>query len=197
MKAIGAKPTGLKPDGSDLYTVPAIQDPSTGAVVSDSFAIVEYLEKTYPSTPAIFPHSSEALMSAFDFAIINVIIPVFPVVSVMAAPKLHPRSEQRFKEQAELRFGVKWEDISPVGPKRDADWKNVKEAFGIIDGWYSKSGGKWIMGDTFSYADILVAAWMRCFSVAFDKDQWEEMKSWNGGRWGDIVEEINRHSILD
>ncbi|EGN94156.1 hypothetical protein SERLA73DRAFT_78076 [Serpula lacrymans var. lacrymans S7.3] len=198
MKAIGAKPTGRKPDGSgDFYTLPTIQDPSTGAVVSDSFAIAEYLEKTYPSKPTVFPRNTKALISAFESAFMNTLGPAFPVMNVVVAPKLYPKNEEYFKKQAEVRFGVKWEDISPVGPKRDADWKNTKAAFGIIDGWYSKSGGKWIMGDTFSYADILVAAWMRCFSVAFDKDQWEEVKSWNGGRWDDIVEEINKYSILD
>ncbi|EGN96349.1 hypothetical protein SERLA73DRAFT_162189 [Serpula lacrymans var. lacrymans S7.3] len=153
MKAIGAKPTGRRPDGSDFYSLPTIQDPSTG--------------------------------------------PVFPVMAVVAAPKLYPRTEEYLKRQLEIRMSAKWEDISPVGPKREEGWKNIKAAFGVIDGWYSKSGGKWIMGDTFSYADVIVAAWMRSFSVLFDKEQWEDMKSWNGGRWGGIVEDINRYSILD
>ncbi|EGN96348.1 hypothetical protein SERLA73DRAFT_94516 [Serpula lacrymans var. lacrymans S7.3] len=197
MKAIGAKPTGLKPDGSDFYTLPTIQDPSTGAVVSDSFAIAEYLEKTYPSSPAVFPPNTKALISIFDSAIMNTLRPVFPVMSAIGTSKLYPRSEEYLKKQAEIRFGTKFEDICPEGPKREEGWKNIKAAFGVIDGWYSKSGGKWIMGDTFSYADVIVAAWMRSFSVAFDKDQWEDMKSWNGGRWGGIVEEINKYSILD
>ncbi|KAG7086932.1 hypothetical protein E1B28_002848, partial [Marasmius oreades] len=38
-KSIGAPPTGKKPDGTPKYTVPFIQDDSTGAVVSDSFLI--------------------------------------------------------------------------------------------------------------------------------------------------------------
>ncbi|EGO21888.1 hypothetical protein SERLADRAFT_451898 [Serpula lacrymans var. lacrymans S7.9] len=197
MKAIGAKPTGRRPDGSDFYSLPTIQDPSTGATVSDSFAIAEYLDKTYPSTPAVFPPSTKALISVFDSALMNTIGPVFPVMAVVAAPKLYPRTEEYLKRQLEIRMSAKWEDISPVGPKREEGWKNIKAAFGVIDGWYSKSGGKWIMGDTFSYADVIVAAWMRSFSVLFDKEQWEDMKSWNGGRWGGIVEDINRYSILD
>ncbi|EGN96350.1 hypothetical protein SERLA73DRAFT_186065 [Serpula lacrymans var. lacrymans S7.3] len=127
----------------------------------------------------------------------NTIGPVFPELTVAVASKLYyPRSEEYYKKQAEIRLDAKWEDISSAGAKREEGWKNMKAAFGVIDGWYSKSGGKWIMGDTFSYADILVASWMKCFSVAFDKDQWEEMRSWNGGRWGGIVEEIDRYDIL-
>ncbi|EGN96173.1 hypothetical protein SERLA73DRAFT_185784 [Serpula lacrymans var. lacrymans S7.3] len=197
MKAIGAKPSGRKPDGSDFYTLPTIQDPSTGAIVSDSFSIAEYLDETYPSKPAVFPPGTTALISAFDSALMNTLGPVFPVMAVMATPKLYPRTEEYLRKKAEATLGTKWEDFSPVGPKRDEDWKNIKVAFGIIDGWYSKSDGKWFMGDTFSHADVLVAAWMKSFSVLFDEDQWEEMRSWNGGRWGSIVEEISRYSILD
>ncbi|KAK0435617.1 hypothetical protein EV421DRAFT_1681489, partial [Armillaria borealis] len=48
-KNIGASPTSAKPDGvSPFYTIPIIQDDSTGAVVSDSAAIAGYLDKIYP-----------------------------------------------------------------------------------------------------------------------------------------------------
>ena len=40
--------------GKQLHTVPAIQDDATGAVVSESTTIIEYLERTYPS-PALYP----------------------------------------------------------------------------------------------------------------------------------------------
>ncbi|EGN96317.1 hypothetical protein SERLA73DRAFT_186005 [Serpula lacrymans var. lacrymans S7.3] len=197
MKAIGAKPTKRKPDGSDCYTLPTIEDPSTGAVVSDSFAIAEYLEETYPSKPTVFPHNTRALISIFDSTFMNTISPVFAVFYAVVAPKVHPQNGEFIKKQVEVNFGTKWEDLSPIGPKREADWQNIKAGLGVIDGWYSKSGGKWIMGDTFSYADMIVGAWMRCFSVSLDKEQWEEMKSWNGGRWGDIVEEIDAYPILN
>ncbi|EGN93794.1 hypothetical protein SERLA73DRAFT_144791, partial [Serpula lacrymans var. lacrymans S7.3] len=61
MKVIGAKPTRVKSDGSDFYTLPVIEDPSTGAIVSDSLVIVEYLDKTYASTPAVLPPDTRAL----------------------------------------------------------------------------------------------------------------------------------------
>jgi glutathione S-transferase len=40
--------------GSELYTVPAIHDAATGAVVGESSGILGYLEKTYPS-PSLYP----------------------------------------------------------------------------------------------------------------------------------------------
>jgi glutathione S-transferase len=50
-KKLGIEPTNHNPDGSALYTLPAIHDSSTGVYIADSTAIAEYLEKTYPSFP--------------------------------------------------------------------------------------------------------------------------------------------------
>ncbi|EGN96903.1 hypothetical protein SERLA73DRAFT_185150 [Serpula lacrymans var. lacrymans S7.3] len=197
MKAIGAKPTGRKPDGSDFYTLPVIQDPSTGAVVSDSFAIAEYLEETYPSTSTVFPRGSKALISVFDSTFMQGMGPMFPLIATTVYTKILPTSREYFRENAEIRFGTKFEDISPEGPKREQHWKNAKDFLGVVDGWYSKSGGKWIMGDTFSYADIIAGAWVRCFNGLFEGEKWEEISTWHGGRWGRLLEEINKYPILD
>ena len=35
------------------YTVPFIHDQSTGVVMCDSFGIVQYLDKQYPSSPRV------------------------------------------------------------------------------------------------------------------------------------------------
>lgn len=44
-------------DGSDFYTLPIIEDPTTGSLVGDSFDIAVYLQKTYPNSGAgdLFP----------------------------------------------------------------------------------------------------------------------------------------------
>ncbi|EGN96916.1 hypothetical protein SERLA73DRAFT_111690 [Serpula lacrymans var. lacrymans S7.3] len=196
MKAIGAKPTGLKPDGSDFYTLPVIQDPSTGAIVSDSFTIAEYLEETYPSTPTIFPHGSQALISTFDSTFMQGIRPMFPLVLTAVHARILPTNVPYFRQSTEMRVGMTLEEISPEGPKREQHWKNAKDFLGVIDGWYSKSDGERIMGDTFSYADIIVGGWIRCFSGLFEGEKWEEISTWHGGRWGRLLEEVNKYPIL-
>jgi hypothetical protein len=54
-KKIGAEPTMIRKDGRPYYSLPVIQDPKTGAVISDSARIAEYLDETYPDTPKVFP----------------------------------------------------------------------------------------------------------------------------------------------
>ena len=44
--------------GQRLHTAPTIHDDVTGAAVSDSSKIIEYLEQTYP-TPALFPQDAQ------------------------------------------------------------------------------------------------------------------------------------------
>ncbi|KAK0237553.1 hypothetical protein EDD85DRAFT_727496, partial [Armillaria nabsnona] len=62
-KNIGASLTSTKPYGvSPFYTIPILQDGSTGAVVSDSVAIAGYLDKTYPSSgPVLIPTGTMTL----------------------------------------------------------------------------------------------------------------------------------------
>ncbi|SJK98973.1 uncharacterized protein ARMOST_02252 [Armillaria ostoyae] len=66
-KKISAAPTSTKPDDvSPFYTIPIIQDDSTGAVISDSAAIAAYLDKTYPSSgPVLIPAGTMTLQLAF------------------------------------------------------------------------------------------------------------------------------------
>ena len=68
LKEIGASPNKL-PDGSERYTVPTLSDPNTGAIVTDSWVIAEYLDKTYPEKP-IFPPGSKGPISALDSALL-------------------------------------------------------------------------------------------------------------------------------
>ncbi|KAG9308897.1 hypothetical protein JVU11DRAFT_11357 [Chiua virens] len=44
------------------YTLPAIEDPNTGAVIVDSLAIATYLDETYPETPKLMSPAARALM---------------------------------------------------------------------------------------------------------------------------------------
>ncbi|KAH7903985.1 hypothetical protein BJ138DRAFT_1131157 [Hygrophoropsis aurantiaca] len=60
LKSIGAEPTG---PGS--YTLPVINDPNTGVIVSDSFVIAEYLDKMYPEKQ-ILPTDANILIELFE-----------------------------------------------------------------------------------------------------------------------------------
>ncbi|TFY64395.1 hypothetical protein EVG20_g5963 [Dentipellis fragilis] len=60
-KRIGAEHTEMRPNGPH-YTLPVVQDPNTGAIVSDSFKIAQYLDKTYPDTIRLVPDGTAAFI---------------------------------------------------------------------------------------------------------------------------------------
>ena len=48
-KKLGVSPTTTRPSGDPCYTLPTIYDPNTKRAVTDSAAIVRYLESAYPA----------------------------------------------------------------------------------------------------------------------------------------------------
>ena len=61
LEKIGAPPAVKAPDGMLKYTLPTIYEPNTKAVVSESVAIVRYVEKTFPDfKPTLVPSETDA-----------------------------------------------------------------------------------------------------------------------------------------
>ncbi|KDQ50476.1 hypothetical protein JAAARDRAFT_141893 [Jaapia argillacea MUCL 33604] len=158
-KEIGAEPTQTEP--SPFYTLPVIHDPSTNKTISDSFAIAEYLDETYPDTPSLFPKGSLALQAAFQKVVKETCIaPIFPIVFSYTNSILNSRSQEYFRGTREKWFGKTLEELSPEeSAKREEDWEKVRTGWDILAGWMRKNReGDFIMGDTLSFADITVAA---------------------------------------
>jgi len=204
MRAIGASPTG-KRNGKDVYTVPVLQDPNTGMVVSDSFAIVEYVDRVYPTVPSsgeqfeqpearqVFEGEGEkALIKAFDDALGMATRGALRWMMVRAKEVMVEEVKEWFVAMHEERLGIKWEEISPEGSDVRREHKDaLKAALDVVDGWYRRSGdGKWVQGDRFSYADCLVGAYMFWYNRVLAKEDWEEVCEWNGGRWAKVLKDV-------
>ncbi|KAI5995354.1 hypothetical protein EDC04DRAFT_2802275 [Pisolithus marmoratus] len=155
MKAIGARQN--KVDGREMYTLPVVSDPNTGALITDSWEIAAYLETTYPEKP-IFPNKSKGLIHALDTAFNNHrgAASAFPLLR--AGEILNERSTEYFVTTMEAIFKQKISEFSPEGPKRDEHWVAIERAMGTCKEWYDEEEGKWLMGNIFSYADILTAS---------------------------------------
>jgi glutathione S-transferase len=193
MKSIGAKQI-KRPDGSDVYTVPVISDPNTGALITDSMEIASYLEKTYPEKP-IFPHNSEALIRAFYSAHEGLRMPASKFVLGRSAEILSPDSAKFFMEARCKNFKLPWDEFTSE-VRRDAEWELLEKAYNTIYEWYQKTSGKWIMGDTFSYADIIVACSLLWYKRVLRKDEWARISSWNEGKWVQLLTDVEKECNL-
>ncbi|KAI6136162.1 hypothetical protein F5141DRAFT_1287992 [Pisolithus sp. B1] len=190
MKAIGARQNRLL-DGRDAYTLPVLNDPNTGALITDSWEIAEYLEKTYPKKP-IFSNKSKGLIRAFDAVLINLLRPVSKFPILRASEILSERSAEYYITAREEGLKEKFSEFSPEGPKREEHWVILEQIFSTSREWYDKEEGKWLMGDTFSYADIITAAGLFWLKSVLHGDEWEKIAGWHDGRWARLLADVEK-----
>ncbi|KAG9313917.1 hypothetical protein JVU11DRAFT_4689 [Chiua virens] len=194
LKEIGASPNTLT-DGRVQYTVPVISDPNTGAIVTDSWEIAEYLDKTYPEKP-IFPKGSKGLIKAFDAALLPLAGDSFRFSILRSSQILNERSLEYFIPTREAYFGAKVDEWSPEGPTRDAHWALIEKSYGIAKQFYDKGEGRWLMGDTFSYADITFAVRSQWLKKVFRADEWERIASLHGRKWEKLLADVEKECNL-
>ncbi|KAJ3517323.1 hypothetical protein NLJ89_g584 [Agrocybe chaxingu] len=201
-KRLGIAPTGKKEDGSgrDHYTLPAIYDPSTGAYVSDSFAIAEYLDKTYPDTPKLFPNDTTALQAAFTEAFRAKLAPLWAFILPAVCTILNPRSEEYFRRTREATFGKTLEELVPKEEVAVAEWAKYQNALTEVGKWYEKNGGKgpYLLGDTLSWGDLVVAGYTVWLRIIWGEDssQWRDIESWNEGRWKVLIDSLREYETV-
>lgn len=196
-KGLGIKPTGKKPDGSPFYTLPAIHDPSTGTYLAESFVIAEYLEETYP-TPSIFPHGTKSLQHAFQLSFGEKLGFIRPFLLSSVLPKLGTqRSEEYFRRTKELSLGRPL--VVPVGAERAETWAKFREGMSKVDECLAKTDtkGPFVMGDTISYADLFISAFLMWFKNVWgeDSEEWKDVASWNEGRWKNLLHALGDQPI--
>ncbi|KAK0202353.1 hypothetical protein DFS33DRAFT_1275466 [Desarmillaria ectypa] len=198
-KKLGAQASSTKDDGTPYYTLPLLHDHSTGALVSDSAAIARYLDKTYPETPIAIPAGTDALHYAFNEALESRFSALWQFALIQTNFILNPVSEEYFRRTREggVFGGKKLEDVIPKGEDREREWARLKADFGKIDGWYGK-GDRYVMGDTVSYADFTVGAWLLWVRIVYgaDSEEWKDISTWHGGRWGALVQNFEKYETV-
>ncbi|KAK0188401.1 hypothetical protein F5146DRAFT_664420 [Armillaria mellea] len=195
-KKLGTQASATKDDGvTPYYTLPLLHDASTGALVSDSAAIARYLDKTYPETPCVIPKGTDALHHAFTEASESHfrVRTLWRLTLAKATSMMNPASQySRAREWSRIL-----EDPVPTGEERQREWAKVREAFGKVDRWYGE-GDRYVMGDVVSFADFTVSAWVMWFRTLFgeDSEEWKDVSTWHGGRWGALVKDLEKYEMV-
>jgi glutathione S-transferase len=196
--SIGAAPTSTKASGEPHYTLPVIRDCHTGAVVSGSLAIAHYLDKTFPSTPALIPAGTGVLQAAFEDAFESMIIrALFPALVNDSWSLLGPRSADYWKPVVEAFYGKKLEEVCPEGEARDEQWKIVQKAFADIASWSRFEQGTFVMGDSISWGDVVIASWLAWTRRTVNGKRWQELLGWDGGKWEQLTNEFEKWEFVD
>ncbi|KZV62795.1 hypothetical protein PENSPDRAFT_657840 [Peniophora sp. CONT] len=141
MKSLGVGPPQ---PGPIPYTIPTIVDPSTQALVNDSFAIAQYLDKTYPDTPALVPPGTAALQVSF---INKLLMPLlFAALATLCQPVfergcIDDADRAHYRKTREAFFGKPLEDVMKAGEEgMNETCRTLREG---LDGMakYAKAAG--------------------------------------------------------
>ncbi|TCD63609.1 hypothetical protein EIP91_005188 [Steccherinum ochraceum] len=206
-KEIGAEPTDKSPDGKPLYTFPVIHDPSTNTILSDSTPIAEYLDKTYPDSPKLFPPGTKGFHAAFDSAFYSILArtpSLWNLVALGACTNLTPRSEAFFRDTFWRR---RCDETTPIeelagsegSERKEQNWREVEADWVKIGTWYEASGGLFLTGgETPCYADIVLAAWLVWARQSWGKgsEDWKRLERLDGGRWGRFMKAFEKYEAV-
>ncbi|KAK7043042.1 hypothetical protein VNI00_008780 [Paramarasmius palmivorus] len=197
-RKLGVLPTATRRDGSPWYTLPAIYDPSTGVALSESFLIAEYLDKQYPDSPRLMPDGTIALHTAFNEAfkaklgaVVRFVLPKLPGI-------LNPVSAEFIERTRAAEIGMPLEEFYPRPEAREGIWRKVEEDYSAVAGWPDEQD-KWFMADNVSFADLMVAGRLKFFKVIFgeDSDEWKSIASLGRGRFGRMLEDLEKYECRD
>lgn len=137
--------------------------------------IAEYLDVEYPDTPRLFPPGTAAAICIFEQVFMEQVVwhlahLLIPVIYTA----INPESRQFFREVREQVFNCKFEDITPK-EKRPEYFERLKAGLSKMAAYWDKNGKDkpFFLGDTFSYADCIVAGPFISAKKILDHEEWE------------------------
>ncbi|KAJ7149168.1 hypothetical protein C8R43DRAFT_1128543 [Mycena crocata] len=180
-------------DGSAFYTLPIIQDPSTGKIVGDTFEIAQYIDVVYPHGPRLIPASTTALHRAFNAYVDKIFTDGSAVLCASGLP-FNPETAERTKADFARRAGIpSWNDIILLGTvDRPKKLEAFKEELGGLAKVYVDEEEPFLEGKSVSYADMIVGGWLQMLKATLA--EWKEVQTWHNGRWERVIQALDKYA---
>jgi len=197
---LGVEPT-IRAFGEELYTVPLLVDSTQPtadgkpAIIADSFAIVKYLDKTYPGEP-IIPKGTEALQAIWrDFILANIARKFVPIAVPRTPAILSERSKEYFIEARTRWLGP----LDKLCPDESKAWAELQAGFDKIAKALDENGtdgekNVTVIPGQIGYADFALVGMLLWAAAIVPKEKMDEVKSWNDGRWGKMMD-LSKHLL--
>lgn len=78
--------------------------------------------------------------------------------------------------------------------------KEMQAAFSQVAQWYEYDGVSklFFMGDTITYADLVLAAWILPFRriLGVNSSEWQSIRTWDGGRWERLLDSVTKYEVV-
>jgi len=154
------------------------------------------LDRTYPES-TLFPDGTRALHAAWiQFINVNFLNRSLRDLVIPECPKiLSSRGREYFVQTREAWLGT---SLGEVRPNREAAWKVVREGPDKIAGVLDANGivgtrNLTVVPGKVCYADFVLISSLLWVTVTVRKEKVNALKTWNEGRWGNI---LNLHAHL-
>ncbi|KAG9816932.1 hypothetical protein KCU63_g18997, partial [Aureobasidium melanogenum] len=203
-------------DGSDYHTLPVITDSNTNESIGDSFDIAVYLQKTYPGSgsdlfpeqkldyvytpdqPSPVPLTDVRGGEHDDYAEFNMSVDaVFTehVILMAHGMPMDAAGKQVFVKRAGVES---FDAFAFVGePRKQMMLSFERKLEGLANVYKRDDSGPFVLGTKASYADMIVGAWLRMASRTLESTEWEALRSWHGGVFGQLHDALDRYAQTD
>ncbi|WPG98797.1 Hypothetical protein R9X50_00159300 [Acrodontium crateriforme] len=207
-------------DGTPYHTLPVIHDPSTNAIVGDTFEIALYLDKQYPDRPTLIQPSAIGLTAAFNAQIDGIFtkyvtlanqMPFDPAIAEKIGAIFAKRAGAASLKDMQITSGAQREEqmvafeaalgeLSKAywhtGGTTDYFWKATDPKQAQRPPENRKQAGPFLDGDHPTYADCIVGAWLKMLEASMPSEDWARVRLWQGGLWARIVDGLGNLSEI-
>ena len=166
--------------------------------MSESFDIVQYLDKQYPSSPLVITPGTLAFETAY-YRYLNIgVRSKWPKpVHLYLYETLSPESAAFIKELREAAFG---DTLVNIAKNPQMHWDAYKDAFTTVAlPIYEKAEGVFLKGNEPGWADFVTASALLSIKLLYgaDSKEWKYIETWDGGRWIKLIKDLEPYAYVD
>ena len=166
-------------------------------MISNSFDIVQYLDKQYPSSPRVITPGTLAFEAAYYKYIHAGVRLKWPNAIYHRLYEISsPESAVFLKGLKEQTFG---DTLENVAKNPQPQWDAYKDALSnVILPIYENAEGVFLKGSEPSWADFVTASWVLAIKLIYggDSKEWKYIETWDGGRWVKLIKDLEPYAYV-
>lgn len=221
-EGLGVLANRTLPDGSPFHTLPMIKDATTNRLIGDSFEIALYLDETYPDAPKLFHPRTIGLTAAlnaqvdslftpftllcdkmpFDPSVIEEVIAIFAKRAGTGGKDIQQEVSDEQREEMLVSFEAKLGELAKAYWHTGGTTDHIWRAGGTEKEQVQRPPpgrelpGPFLDGDEPAYPDFIVGAWLKMMEASMRPEEWQRMRSWQGGLWANLVDALSEWSEI-
>ena len=166
--------------------------------MSDSFNIVQYLDKQYPSSPRVITPGTLAFETAYYKYLRAGIWSKWPTpIHQYMYETISPESASFIKVLREQAFG---DTLVNIAKNPQLHWDAYKDAFSNVAlPVYENAEGNFLKGAEPGWGDFMTASLLLSIKLLYGEDskEWKYIETWDEGRWVKLIKDLKPYAYID